>query len=202
MNLTIPSRHDPLARVAVLALLALALWSSVARLEQPAAAQGIIIIDATPTPSLPTPALALDAPAPALMLIAPTPAAEPVVAPALMAAEPQAVDVPPADPSYLTVVGAQAPHAIRDGDNPPAPPSFDTGPIAYPDQGIVIDPNVPAAAPSIAVAVPPISSDQAAVLGQRTSNGCAPGETFYPRTGCHAAGSGGPQPGAVGEVGP
>jgi hypothetical protein len=57
----------------------------------------------------------------------------------------------------------------------------------------------PAHAEPIAVAVPPISAEQAAVLSQRTSNTCPDGQVFYPRTGCHTPGSGGPQPGAVGE---
>ena len=54
----------------------------------------------------------------------------------------------------------------------------------------------------VAVDVPPISADQAAIIGARESNGCPAGAVFVPRVGCHAIGSGGPMPGAVGEVRP
>jgi len=60
----------------------------------------------------------------------------------------------------------------------------------------------PARAAPIAVAVPAISAEQAAIIGARQSHGCPDGQVFYPRTGCHLPGSGGPQPGAVGEVRP
>lgn len=70
MNLTIPTRNDPIARFAVFTLLALALWASFAPARPEVQAQGIIILDATPTPALPTPALALD---PAIVFNLPTP---------------------------------------------------------------------------------------------------------------------------------
>jgi len=201
MTLNIPTRNDPLARLAVIALLALALWSSVIQLEQPAAdAQGIIILEATPTPTLPTPALS----DPALLLIAPTiapaiaPAAE---SPALTSPDAAPATIAPDPAEYIQIVGAQADHAIRDGSSD-APPAYETGPILIPDENIIVDPNPPSAEPGIAVAVPPITSDQALVLAQRTSHGCPIGQTFYPRTGCHLSGSGGPQPGAVGEARP
>lgn len=78
--LTNPSArsNDTLARYAVYALCTLALWAGVRQLERPATsaqAQDIIILQATPTPALPTPA----PDAPAFVLIAPTPA--PVAAP-------------------------------------------------------------------------------------------------------------------------
>lgn len=189
--LTIPTRNDPIARFAVFALLALALWASFAQIQPKADAQGIIILDATPTPALPTPALA-----PALLL----PTIDPPIAPALdspILTSPDAAPAPAADPAeYLANVGAQAPHSPR-GDVE-HPPSFDSGPVLYPDSNIIIDP-LPQVEMGIAVAVPAISAEQAAVIGARESHGCAAGETFYPRTGCHRMGSGGPLPGAVGE---
>ena len=102
---------------------------------------------------------------------------------------------------YLANVGAQAPHTPRSA--PPAPPQHTGGPILYPDENVIIQPvevapAAPPAQPAIAVAVPAISDDQRAVLAERDSNGCAAGEVFYPRTGCHAPGSGGEMPGAVG----
>lgn len=69
MNLTIPTRNDPIARFAVFALLALALYASFAPARPDVQAQDIIIM-ATPTPALPTPALALD---PAIVFSLPTP---------------------------------------------------------------------------------------------------------------------------------
>lgn len=53
------------------------------------------------------------------------------------------------------------------------------------------------AAPAQAATVQPISDAQIATFSNRGSGGCAPGQVFYPRSGCHTPGSGGPQPGSV-----
>lgn len=190
MNLTIPTRNDPIARFAVFALLALALWASFAPARPDVQAQDIIIM-ATPTPSLPTPALALD---PAVVFALPTPVW--IDSPAVTSQEPFSGTEASEGGDYIANVGEQAPHSPR-GDVE-HPQSFDSGPVLYPDQGIIIDP-LPPAEMGIAVAVPPISAEQIAVIGARESHGCAAGETFYPRTGCHMPSSGGPMPGAVGE---
>jgi len=65
--------NDPIARYAVFGLVALALWAGVRQIEKPAQAQtgdpGIIILQATATPALPTPlapALAIEQPTPAI----------------------------------------------------------------------------------------------------------------------------------------
>lgn len=236
---TTANRTDPVgtlaARFAVFGLLGLALWANVYPMERPAAAQtdpGIIIQIATPTPSLPTPALA----APIVDMAQPTPEPEalpaPIAvespaalpapiwsaadlayvpeAPATSVTSPDAAPAPEADPSaYLDNVGAQAAHSPR-GDVSD-PPMSQTGPILMPavdDQPAYIvapvgsDAAPAPAAPMIAAAVPPISDAQAAVLADRESNTCAPGQVFYPRTGCHTPGSGGKMPGAVGESRP
>jgi len=195
--------NDMLARWFVYGLATIALWAGVHQLERPAdsaQAQGTIPVFATDAPAAPTPTLGL----PSYGLAAPTMIPEQVTPPApvwpadVLASAPEAAP----QPDYLDVVGAQAAHSPR-GDVEPQAPSYEAGPVAYPDQGIVIDPSgVNAPAEGIAVAVPPISAAQIAVLSTRQSNTCPSGETFYPRTGCHAEGSGGPQPGAVGETRP
>jgi len=198
--------NDPIAMLVVYGLLALMLYAGVKafdRAPDPAQAQGPIIIA---TPALPT---AVPTDAPAFVLAAPTPAPaptdapiEPIApAPALASQDgPGEAIAPPAE--YLDVVGAQAPHSPR-GDVADPPASYEAGPILYPDQGIVIDPSgVNAPEAGIAVAVPAISAEQAAIIGARQSATCPDGQTFYPRTGCHLEGSGGPQPGAVGEARP
>lgn len=191
MNLTIPTRNDPIARFAVFALMALALYASFAPARPDVQAQDIIIM-ATPTPALPTPALNLD---PAIVFSLPTPVWIPADSPTVTSQEaPGATEAGAVE--YLAVVGAQAEHSPR-GDVV-HPPSYATGVVLDPGPSIIIDP-LPIAEVGIAVAVPPISAEQAAILAQRESNGCAAGETFYPRTGCHRMGSGGPMPGAVGE---
>lgn len=196
LTLSIPQRRDPIARGVLLVLLGAALYLNVVTLSPPVQAQSdtTTIIYVQPTPALPTadPALAIDVPpvdgaAPALELAAPTP--EPWIAP---------TEPPPVDNSdYLANVGAQEGHSPR-GDVA-HPPSFTTGDVHDPEINggdyIVI---VATALPSYAVAVPPLSDAQAAVLAERDSNGCASGQVFMPRTGCHTPGSGGAQPGAVG----
>jgi hypothetical protein len=105
---------------------------------------------------------------------------------------------------YIANVGAQAQHSPR-GDSPAQPPSYSSGPVAQPAANgaqIIIDPRPAPALADVAHAVPPISAEQAAVLAARQSNGCAAGQIFYPRTGCHTPGSGGAQPGAVSESRP
>ena len=203
-------RNDMLARYAVYGLCALAMWAGVRSLEHPAdsaQAQDIhLFATEAPTPALPTPALD----APGLVLIAPTPTANELPAPvwpvqnapvASQDGSGAAQDAQGGD--YIANVGAQAAHSPR-GDVD-APASFETGPIAQPANGdgmiVVIDPNGSNTDPleGIAAAVPHISQAQAQVIGARTSNGCPDGQIFYPRTGCHLEGSGGPQPGAVGE---
>jgi len=198
-----PARsNDMLARWAVYGLLALAMWAGVRQIERPAdsaQAQGTIPVFATDAPAAPTPTLGL----PSYGLAAPTMIPEQVALPApVWPADALAVAPAPAEQNngdYIANVGAQAPHSPR-GDVEPQAPSYEAGPVAYPDQGVIIDPSGVNAPPAgIAVAVPPISAAQVAVLGARESNTCPAGQTFYPRTGCHAEGSGGPQPGAVGE---
>lgn len=111
--ITTPTRpNDTLARYAVYALCALALWAGVRQLERPATsaqAQDIIIM-ATLTPALPTPAPT----APAFTLIAPTPAPTP---------PPDQIGEAPPAPAPLS-----APPEDNSGmiaDTPP-PPAVDT----------------------------------------------------------------------------
>jgi len=209
-------RADPArtlaARFAIFGLVGLALWAQVYRIERPVSAQGEpdIILQATPTAALPTPALA----APVVDLSQPTP--EPAalaqaqqlpapqwtaeqLAPVIVESAPAALPEPSA--SYLENVGAQADHSPR--GNVDEPPPAQTGPILMPatgDQPAYIVAPIGAVVPdAMAAAVPPISAAQAEVIGARTSNGCAMGQVFFPRTGCHTPGSGGPQPGAVSE---
>jgi hypothetical protein len=233
VSLNIPKRNDPFARLALVALFALALWANVRQFsstpESAAASPGYTIIEKqSPTPSLPTPALALG-----LALPTPTAPAEaaapadpqaPILAnwldqslgqvsvsadqfaadQAAALADEQAAQAADDQAQYLANVGAQAAHSPR-GDAPTAPPSFDAGPVAMPAENgvqVVIDPN-PVAAPQVAAElVPTTTAAQAAIGLARESNGCAQGQIFYPRTGCHTPGSGGPQPGAVGETRP
>jgi len=209
MMTTTTPRNDMLARYAVYGLCALALWAGVRSLERPAdsaQAQDIpLFATPAPTPALPTPAIEL----PAFGMAAPTPPpveSVPVVLPvenAPVAAQEAPQEAQAAQGGdYIANVGAQAAHSPRGDVDPPA--SFETGPIAYPENGdgmiVVIDPNgIPPQVEGIAAAVPHISEAQAQVIGARQSNGCPSGQVFYPRTGCHLEGSGGPQPGAVGE---
>lgn len=224
--LNLPKRNDPIARIALFVMLAAALWANVYQFQTApdsalAQSPGFRIIDATPTPALPTPA---ELPALDLAVATPTPEPAPTAAPgwldqglaavgnagdqfaadqaAALAAEQAAADAKAAADraQYLANVGAQASHSPR-GDNPEPPPSYGTGPVAFPandeQPAMIIDPNVPAPDAALAAAVPAISADQAAVIDQRESNGCAAGQIFYPRTGCHTPGSGGDMPGAV-----
>jgi hypothetical protein len=229
VSLHIPKRNDPFARLALIALFALALWANVRQFATPpesaAASPGYTIIEQqSPTPALPTPRNAF---APGLALPTPTPAdpQAPIVAnwldqsldqvsasddqfaaaqAAALADEQAAAQAAEQQAQYLANVGAQAAHSPR-GDVPAAPPSFDAGPVALPPENgaqTVIDPN-PEIAPLVsAELVPTTSPAQAAIGAARESNGCAAGQIFYPRTGCHTPGSGGPQPGAVGESRP
>lgn len=216
LTLHLPKRNDPISKVLLLGLLAAALWANVRNIEHPAQALAsgdpFAVIDASPTPALPTappvelPALAVPTPAPELV------GGELIGDPAIVPDE-----VPPGDPpidpidnsDYLANVGAQAPHSPR-GDSSDPPPS-QTGPVLIPASGdepasILVpagspDPNAPPAAPEVpamAVAVPHTTEVQAAVAAERESRGCAPGQVFYPRSGCHTPGSGGDMPGAVG----
>lgn len=203
LTLSIPPRRDPVARGVLLSLIMLVAWAAIARpgVESVQAQNDaqIIILDATPTAAIPTPAIS----APELALIGATPESV-VYTPAQLPAPdwpaaPIAVHVPAPDPAYLANVGAQAPHSPR-GDVVHAP-SHQSGPIQYTDTegAYIIEPIAPAV-PAIAVAGPgPLSDAQRAVLAARESHGCATGEVFYPRTGCHLPGSGGAMPGAVGE---
>lgn len=213
MTLTIPTQRDPLARGALLLLIAGVIYALAATLGSTstpqAQAQGVIILDATATPALPE-----WTPVPAVELAAATPAPGWLDRQLASAADTangfandqanqlahEQADAAAAEQAahdqYLANVGAQAAHSPRGDVN--APPAYTSGPVVYPAENIIIDPN-PAPAPAgIAVQSPPISQEQAAIIGARQSNGCAAGEVFYPRTGCHQPGSGGPQPGAVG----
>lgn len=229
MTLNIPQRRDPIARFGLFGLIAAVIWVAIASATQPTptAAQSEIILMATATPLLPTPAQDT----PALAVAVPTPqgwldqalghvgvaadqmadnqaallAQEQAAAQAAAQAEAERLAAEQAArDQYLANVGAQAAHSPR-GDVSEPPPS-QTGPIQYSDNNgtpYIVAPAAPAeqppAAPAIAVAVPAISQEQAAVIGARESNGCPDGQVFYPRTGCHTPGSGGPQPGAIGE---
>lgn len=206
-------RNDIAARCAIFALLALALWANVYHIERPASAQAdpqdIIL---TATPALPTPALAAplvdlaqSTPIPDALAVAPAELPAPVwpadAAPAMAIAPPIELPVPDTG-AYLAVVGAQAEHSPR-GDVAPLD-AAQTGPMLMPAVGdtpayIVVPQGAEMAPGAIASSVPPISADQAAILAQRESNTCPSGMVFYPRTGCHLEGSGGPMPGAVGE---
>ena len=197
--------HDPIARYAWIAMLIAAVWINVVTYQPPVQAQGadpgVIIYQTTPTPALPTPAPGSD---PAIVFALPTPAlAAPEPPPHV--AQDGAGAAEADDGDYLANVGAQAPHSPR-GDAPTMPPAFQAGMVAEPvnadNEIIIIDPNPAPPLAGIAASVPPISADQALILAARESTGCPVGQTFYPRTGCHLPGSGGPQPGAVGEARP
>lgn len=117
---------------------------------------------------------------------APTPAPAPVqVAPPAPA---YSAPLPTLQPAQAEIIGAQQPHAIRGAEPTPAPV------VDIPAPEFVAPVELPPAAP-----VPTIDNAQATVIGARQSNGCAAGETFFPRVGCHATGSGGAMPGPVGE---
>lgn len=228
VSLNLPTRNDPISKILLCVLLAAALWANVAQLEQPVQAHSDPTSVFEPQPPAPTPALpTAQAELPALGLSAPTPtplgwldqalataadagdsfaqdqadqlAAEQAAALAAQQAEAARLAAEQAArDQYLSNVGAQAPHSPR-GDAPAQPPNYSTGPMEV-SPGVVIDPNPqPVAAPAIAVAVPQTSAEQQAAIGARTSNSCADGEVFYPRSGCHTPGSGGAQPGAVGQ---
>lgn len=214
-----PTRNDPISKILLSLMLGGALWLNAWQFQPEATAQsdpGYTIIAATATPSLPTPALG-ELPA-GLAVATPIPhvGGQPVgwLDQALAVVDnagdqfsaDQAAHLAAEQAQYLANVGAQATHSPR-GDAHSPPPS-QTGPILIPATGgepaYIVAPQgstdpVVVADPGIAVAVPELSADQAAVLGQRTSNGCANGQVFYPRSGCHTPGSGGPQPGAVGQ---
>lgn len=237
VRLNIPKRNDPFARIALLSLFALALWSNLVQWPSdsgaaPASPSLIFAAPASvPTPALPTPAL-LPTPAGELGMVlavaTPTPeqveqgwidqgltslgaAADQFAADqqaALEAEQAAALQAQQAQQAadqaqYLAIVGAQAQHSPR-GDVQHLPES-QTGPIEQPSGVIIVpagaslDPTPAPAAPAFAVAQPTIAPDQAQAIGARQSNSCPAGQIFYPRTGCHTPGSGGPMPGAVGE---
>lgn len=202
-------RNDTLAMLFVYGLITLIAVAGVRQFTRPEAnanAQENRVFW-TPTPALAT---AVPTDAPAATLTAPTLEGAPeATGPAYLDVSPdpapqngaQEADVPD-NGSYIANVGAQAAHSPR-GDVALPEPQYDGGPIVYPDQNIIVDPSSVNAPPEgVAVAVPHIGADQAAIIGARQSATCPDGQVFYPRTGCHAPGSGGPQPGAVGEVRP
>jgi hypothetical protein len=99
----------------------------------------------------------------------PAPAAAPISNPNVANSDAEA------DALYATAVAAQS---------APAP-----DPNAYnPDK-----PALPAA-----IVLPTISAAQAESYANRGSGGCAEGQVFVPRVGCHTPGSGGAMPGSVG----
>lgn len=187
MTLTLPTQRDPIARMALFALIGVALYLAAYAAPQPAQVEAkanpviaFQTVVATPTlaPIEPTAAPA-EAAAPPTM--APVALAEPTAEPAPVA------DAPPADPAaYLANVGDQAPHSPRGSDRN----EVQILPTAAPPPSEV-DPNAQAAP------LPTLAPAQAAVIGARQANGCAPGQVFVPRSGCHTPGSAGPQPGAV-----
>jgi hypothetical protein len=94
MQTTSAPRRDPIARLCIFALLFLAFYANVATISPQAAKADaqIIILDSTPTPALPTPALAVMDVAPA----APAPPEGiPAAAPAPIAADPVSLDAAP-----------------------------------------------------------------------------------------------------------
>lgn len=117
-------------------------------------------------------------------------AAPPAPAPVQVApsAPAYSAPLPTLQPAQAEIIGAQQPHAIRGAEPTPAPV------VDIPAPEFVAPVELPPAAP-----VPTIDNAQATVIGARQSNGCAAGETFFPRVGCHATGSGGAMPGPVGE---
>lgn len=195
-QLTIPQQRDPIARLALFALVGAALWVAAATPSAPTLAQAeqppIVaiqkeIVIATPTLGLPEPT----APAPMVPGLA---GAQPTPQPPIARVEPTqepapVVEAPAADAAdYVANVGEQAPHSPR-GDNRG---EIIIVPTAAPEPSEV-DPNAQA------VPIPTLAPEQAAVIAQRQSNGCAPGQVFVPRSGCHTPGSGGAQPGPVGQ---
>ncbi len=109
---------------------------------------------------------------------------------------PQAL--PTAAQTYLQNVGAQAPHSPR--SQPTAAP-VEAQAQPQPQPAADVAPPAQDAAPIVEaqpIALPTIEPAQAEVIGARQSNGCAPGQVFMPRSGCHTPGSGGAMPGPVG----
>lgn len=181
----------------------------------PTAAPAIApIVDALPTPAWTAPAAA--------------PATEPPPAAYSGAPSASGPEIGAGGPGdYIANVGAQAPHSPRGDVAPPVdePVEDNSAPDGCPfpivngicGNGVlaktvpdddafgskpIADSPDPQHSEPLAVAVPPISDAQAAIIGARTSATCPAGQVFYPRTGCHLEGSGGPMPGAVGEETP
>lgn len=108
--------------------------------------------------------------------------------PAVVKPQPaQPLALPTPIPAQLDSIGAQAPHAVRNAEPTPAP--------AQPAPAEFVAPVELAPAQPIATIAP----EQAQVIGARQSNGCAAGQVFMPRSGCHTPGSGGAMPGLVGQ---
>ena len=121
-----------------------------------------------------------------------------IVGAPLPAALPTAPAALPTAATYLQNVGAQAPHSPR--SLPTAAP-VEAQAQPQPQPAADVAPPAQDAAPAIEAqpaALPTIEPAQAEVIGARTSNGCAPGQVFMPRSGCHTPGSGGAMPGPVG----
>lgn len=175
ITLTLPTQRDPIARMALFALVASALYLAAYAAPQPAQAEAkanpviaFQTVVATPTLGLPQPTAApVEAAAPPTM--APVALVEPTADPAPPA------DAPPPDPgAYIANVGEQAPHSPRGSERG----EVQIVPTAAPEPSQV-DPNAQA------VPIPTLAPEQAAVMAQRTANGCAPGQVFVPRSGCH-----------------
>lgn len=226
LTLTIPPRRDPVARLALLFLVGVvcaAMYFTATSAVQATAQAEEQRIFIEPTPTLPT---AAPGEAPAFALAQPTPtaqswidqrltavagaadnfanaqaaqlAAEQAEAQRLAAEQAAAIEAQrqaAERAQYLANVGAQAPHSPRGDVAHPSTPDVQELPsgalIVTEPAPSVVDPNAQA------VAVPALSQEQAAVIGARESNGCAAGQVFYPRSGCHTPGSGGAMPGAV-----
>lgn len=111
-------------------------------------------------------------------------AAPPAPAPVQVAppAPAYSAPLPTLQPAQAEIIGAQQPHAVRG---------------VVPIEGAQPIPDAPAqpAPPP----VPTIAQPTPVVVPMHGSGTCPAGQVFYPRSGCHATGSGGAMPGPVGE---
>ncbi len=215
------SRPDPIAKFTLIGSVAGVLclaWLGVqaATVPMPAGAAPVTLVatpqpaqaeafDAVPAPADPAPtadpAPPPSDPAPEAAPVMSVPTAEP---PVIAAAPPTAADAPasaavqsaPLQPEYAAVIQAQAAHSPRGDVEVAAPAPVE---VPLPSGAVVLNP-APAPEPSQvdpnahAVPAAPLGAEYAENIQARQSNSCPDGQVFYPRSGCHAPGSGGTQP--------